>query len=548
MTLALLDGAGAAPAPAPTLSVTAVLGQALPLAKGVARLAGDLGKVVVGTAELAPGPRDRRFADPAWSENPLFRRLAQGYVAVGDSLARAVDALEENGVDWRDLERARFAATLATSALSPTNSLINPVVLKTAFDTGGASLLRGLANALGDLRHNGGLPAQTDRTAFTVGQELAVTPGVVVHRDEVAEIIAYTPTTPQVHARPLVVVPPPIGRYYFLDLRPGRSFVEHAVAQGLQVFLISWRNPGKEQADWDLDTYCARILSAIDVVTDLTGSPDVNTLGFCAGGILQTAVLNHLAATGETGRIASASYGVTLLDFDVPAPLGAFSFAQLLKLAGEGSHRSGVLKASTLATLFAFMRPDDLVFNYVVDGWLLGKRPPVFDILAWSVDGTNLPAGLHQQFLDLFENNTLVRSSALKVLGSALDLSKVSLPTFVTGALNDHLTPWAGCYRTTQLIDGDSTFVLSNSGHIASLVNPPGNPKASYYVGGQDGADAATWQATATKKTGSWWTEWAGWVLERSGDLQDAVDPAARFPVLEAAPGSYVVDRVPAAR
>ncbi|MCU1692328.1 MAG: Poly-beta-hydroxybutyrate polymerase domain protein [Frankiales bacterium] len=518
---------------------------AVPLAKGAARLAGDLGRVVVGTDGLTPAARDRRFADPAWSENPLYRRLAQGYVAVGQSVARGVDALEDGGLDWRDLERVRYAAALATSALSPTNNpLTNPVALKTAFDTGGASVVRGVSNLVGDLRHNGGMPSQTDRSAFTVGEELAVTPGVVVHRDEVAEVIAYSPSTPQVHGRPLVVVPPPIGRYYFLDLRPGRSFVEHAVAQGLQVFMISWRNPGPDQADWDLDTYCARILSVIELVKGLTGSPDVNTLGFCAGGILQTLVLNHLAAQGDES-IASASYGVTLLDFDVPAPLGAFSFAPLLAMARGSSRRKGILTAAALGLVFSTMRPDDLVFNYLVDGWLLGKQPPAFDILAWSVDGTNLPAGLHRQFLEVFQDNALCQPHGTKVLGTPVDLAQITVPTFVTGALTDHLTPWQGCYRTTQLLGGDSTFVLSNSGHIASLVNPPGNPKASYQVGGTPGPDAEAWRAGATKETGSWWTPWAAWAVDRSGPLQDAVDPAERFPVLEAAPGSYVVDRVP---
>ncbi|MCW2778563.1 MAG: phaA [Frankiales bacterium] len=540
MTLALLDTAG----PAAPSALGSLLARALPLAQGAARLAGDLGRVAVGTDALMPETRDRRFTDPAWTGNPLFRRLAQCHVALGQTLDRAVDGLAAEGVDWRTLERARFAATVATSLLSPTNSLLtNPVALKAALDTGGASVLRGLGRALEDLRSNGGLPSQTDRNAFTVGEHLAVTPGVVVHRDEVAEIIAYTPTTPQVHARPLLVVPPPIGRYYFLDLRPGRSFVEHAVAQGLQVFLVSWRNPGPEHADWDLDTYCARVLSAVDVVLDLTGAPDLNTLGFCAGGILQTLALNHLAQTGKASRVASASYGVTLLDFDVPAPLGAFSFAPLLSLAGQGVSRKGVLGAKTLGALFAFMRPDELVFNYLVEGWLLGKPPPVFDILAWSVDGTNLPAALHRQFVDLFAHNTLVRPSALRVLGSPLDLSRITVPTFVTGALTDHLTPWAGCYRTTQLLGGESTFVLSSSGHIASLVNPPGNPRARYYEGGSPDSDASTWKAEAAERTGTWWTAWAAWVTPRSGSLQDAVDPAERFPVLEAAPGSYVVDR-----
>jgi polyhydroxyalkanoate synthase len=548
MTAFTLTDSGAVVA-ARTRTATGALAQTWPLTKGVGRLAADLSRVVVGTEDFRPGPRDRRFTDPAWTDHPAFRRLVQGYVALGDSVSRAVDACEDNGLDWRNMERLRFAAGLATSALAPTNNLLtNPTALKRAFETGGLSVLRGLGNAVHDLRTNGGLPAQTDRSAYVVGQDLAVTPGVVVDRDEVAEILSYAPSTPQVHARPLVVVPPPIGRFYFLDLRPGRSFIEHAVALGQQVFVVSWRNPGPEQADWDLDTYCARVLSTIEVVKQITGSDSVNTLGFCAGGILQTLALNHLAAQGDTTTVHSASYGVTLLDFDSPAPLGTFSFAPLLSLAGERSKRSGVLSARALATVFAFMRPDDLVFNYVVDGWLLGKPPPTFDILAWSVDGTNLPAALHRQFLDLFQNGPLTKAGELEVLGSPVDLSTLHLPTFVTGALNDHLTPWTGCYRTTELVGDDSTFVLSNAGHIASLVNPPGNPKASYLAGGTPGSGPLAWKDSATTHSGSWWTAWAEWIGPRSGPLQAAVAPgsAAGFPALEPAPGSYVVDRVPA--
>jgi polyhydroxyalkanoate synthase len=517
-----------------------------PVARQAGRLTLDLTKVLRGTDELRPPPKDKRFADPAWSDNAFYRRWSQAYVAVVKALNGLVDDMETNA-DWHDVERARFAMNILTSAVAPTNMLSgNPAALKRAFETGGRSVVRGLANMASDVRRNGGMPSQTDRTAFTVGEDLAVTPGAVVYRDEVAEVIQYAPSTDVVYARPLLIIPPPIGRYYFLDLQPGRSFIEHAVAQGLQVFLISWRNPGPAQATWDLDTYAATIVTALDVAKDVTGCSDVNTLAFCAGGLLQTTVLNHLVATDDAS-VHTASYGVTLLDFDDRAPIGAFSSPRLLEMAGGNSRRKGVITAASLGKVFSWMRPDDLVFNYVVNQWLMGNDPPVFDILAWNVDGTNLPAALHGQFLEIFRNNSLCVAGAVTVLGSPVHLKSITVPTFVTGAITDHLTPWTGCYRTTTALSGPSTFVLTNAGHIAGLVNPPGNPKATYLEGGPEGAEPEEWLAGATMKTGSWWEAWATWEQSRSGETRPAPTAlgSARHPVQEPAPGRYVVEGAP---
>jgi polyhydroxyalkanoate synthase subunit PhaC len=318
------------------------------------------------------------------------------------------------------------------------------------------------------------------------------------------------------------------------------------VSQGLQVFMISWRNPTRKQSGWNLDTYAERVRRAVGVAREITGSPDVNTLGFCAGGIIQTTLLNHLAAIGDSS-VHSAAYAVTLLDFDGRAPLGAFSGRRLLDVARLSSRSRGVITAASMGSVFSWMRPDDLIFNYVVKQWLMGEAPPAFDILAWNADGTNLPAALHDQFLQIFRDNALIRPGAMTVLGTPIDLANITVPTFVTGALTDHLTPWAGCYRTTQLLSGPSTFVLSSSGHIQSLVNPPGNPKASYFTGGEAGPDPEDWRASAERHTGSWWESWAAWTVDRSGDLVDAptsLGSAVHSPV-EDAPGSYVLDRVP---
>jgi polyhydroxyalkanoate synthase subunit PhaC len=548
--LASVEGAEPVGVPTPrgmVRGVVSTLAQPRPLAHEAVRLGRDTVRILRGTDDIAPAPRDKRFADPAWSSHPGYRRLAQSYLAVTGSLDRLVNEYETSGADWREAEQARFVLNAFTSALAPTNTLLgNPAALKRAFDTGGRSVLRGVRHMLHDLVRNGGLPAQVDRGAFTVGEDLGITPGSVVYRDEIVEVIQYTPSTPRVRQRPLVVVPPPIGRFYFLDLRPGRSFVEYAVSQGLQVFMTSWRNPTKKQADWDLDTYTGGVLSAVDVAREITGSPDVVTLGFCAGGQLMSTALNHLAATDDD-RVHAAGYAVTLLDFSSRAPLAAFSGPRLLALARRNSRRQGVITARQMGSVFTWMRPDDLIFNYLISEWLMGEDPPAFDILAWNADGTNLPARLHEQFLDIFGNNSLVRPGALRVRGTPVHLSRITVPTFVTGALTDHLTPWEGCYRTTQLLSGPSTFVLSYSGHIQSLVNPPGNPKAHYWTGGPPGPDPQAWRASAQRHTGSWWEPWAEWMLERAGDEVPAPTGlgSAEHPALEPAPGSYVHDRIP---
>ncbi|UOY01913.1 PHA/PHB synthase family protein [Blastococcus sp. PRF04-17] len=441
-------------------------------AQETVRLGQDLAAIARGTDDFTPAEKDKRFADPAWQSHPGYRRLAQTYTAWGSSLTRLVDGYAEDGADWRDVERARFALNALISGMAPTNTLLgNPAAVKKAFDTGGRSLVRGARQLVGDVLHNGGLPQTTDREAYQVGRNLGVTKGSVVYRDEVVEVIQYAPRTAQVRERPLVVVPPPIGRYYFLDLRPGRSFVEHAVDQGLTVFMISWRNPTRKQAGWNLDTYAESVRRAVGVAREITGSPDVNALGFCAGGIILTTLLNHLAAISDRS-VHSAAYAVTLLDFGGRAPLGAFSGRGMVGTARRLSRTRGVISARSMGSMFAWMRPDDLIFNYLVSQWLMGEAPPAFDILAWNADGTNLPAALHEQFLQIFRDNALVRPGALTVLGTPVDLASIDVPTFVTGALTDHITPWTGTYRTTQLLAGPTTFVLSSSGHIQSLVNP----------------------------------------------------------------------------
>ncbi|MDX6286678.1 MAG: poly[(R)-3-hydroxyalkanoate] polymerase subunit PhaC [Frankiales bacterium] len=526
--------------------ITAVLSQGRSLRREGVELAKELGRISVGRSEIAPHPADKRFKDAAWENNPVFHRIEQSYLAGAQAIQNLLDDLETS-VDEKKAESARFALTLLTSAAAPTNFLAtNPSALKKLIDTGGQSVVRGARNFVHDMRHNGGLPSMSDPDAFEVGRNLAVTPGVVVGRDEVGELLQYAATTETVYQRPVLVVPPPIGRFYFLDLSPGRSFAEFVVGQGMQTFMLSWRNPTVEQGDWTLDTYAARVSRAIDTVREITGADDVNVIGFCAGGMITTALLSHLAATGDN-RIHSMSYAVTMLDFGARSPITAFAGRGLLAFAKRRSSKKGIITSRQMGSAFTLLRPDDLVFNYWVNNYLMGEKPPAFDVLAWNADGTNLPGALHGQFLEIFRDNPLIHAGGIEVLGTPVDVSTVKVPTFVTGAVSDHLTPWKSCYQTTQLVSGESTFVLSYSGHIASLVNPPGNPKAHYWTGGEPGADPDAWLAGAERKSGSWWEAWMEWLGPKSGDRQDAAAPGSEtHPALGHAPGLYVRDELPA--
>ena len=354
-----------------------------------ASLGREAARVAVGRSEVAPEKGDSRFRDPAWQEHFAYRRAMQLYLAWSQSVESMVEAAD---LEWRDSERARFFAAILTTAVAPTNTLIgNPAAIKRAFETGGASVVRGARNLVRDVRHNGGMPLQVDSRAFTLGENLAATPGGVVYRDEVCEVIQYTPSTPEIRSRPVLVIPPQINKYYFLDLAPKRSLVEYLVSRGLAVFMISWRNPGPAEAEWDMDTYAAAVLRALDVAREVSRSDDVNALSFCAGGILTASVLSHLAAQSDES-INTASFGVTLLDFATPNTIGLFDTSPLIHMGRVRSSRAGVLDGHSLANVFTWLRPNDLVWNYWVNNNLLGNDPPTFDILAWNADPTNLPA------------------------------------------------------------------------------------------------------------------------------------------------------------
>ena len=509
--------------------------------KATAELGVEGAKILAGTSDVEVHPKDWRFKDPAWQENPIYKRLGQGYIA----WCRSVESLVSDHGDWRNHERAKFAVDVLTSSLSPTNTLIgNPAALKHAVETRGRSLVSGARNLAHDIVYNGGMPTQVDTSNFTLGKNLATTPGAVVFRNEVLELIQYQPSTANVHSRPTLIIPPQINKFYFLDMSPGRSFVEFATGRGVPIFMVSWRNPTAAQADWNLDTYLSALLEAVDAVREITHSDTLNMFGFCAGGITMSALLGYFAAQGNS-PVHSVGYAVTLLDWNVPAMIGMLQSDSVVNLAKANSKRKGVITGKELGRLFSWFRPNDLVWNYWVNNYLMGKPPPSFDILAWNDDSTNLPGGLHGEFLDIFARNSFTKPGLVKALGHPVDLGQIKCDAFVTGAVNDHLTPWRGCYRTTQLLGGKSTFVLSNAGHIASLVNPPGNPKASYFTGPQPGPDWDEWRNAASKQQGSWWEAWAGWIGERSGDKRSAPSQlgSAHNPATDNAPGTYVMSK-----
>jgi polyhydroxyalkanoate synthase len=507
--------------------------------KECVRMAGESLKILAGRSELTPEKGDNRFKDVAWQENPAYKRLGQGYLA----FSRAMDNILSSRGSWRNQERAKFTVDILTSAVAPTNFFwTNPAAIKEAFDTGGKSVLRGWRNRLHDLRYNGGMPTMVDATPFVKGDNVAATPGAVVFRNEVLELLQYTPTTARVCALPMLIVPPQINKYYFLDLAPQRSLVEYATANGIRLFMVSWRNPGPEQRDWDLDTYVSALLEAADAMLSITRQRRFNALGFCAGGITLSCLAAYMAANDDR-RLNSIGYAVTLLDWNTRAMIGMLHSRKLIDMAKKASFEKGVISGKDLGVVFTWFRPNDLVWSYWVNNYLLGRNPPSFDILAWNDDSTNLPAALHGQFLDIFLNNDLTHPGKVKILNTPIDLRDITVDAFVTGALNDHLTPWTGCYKTTQLLGSENIeYILSHAGHIASLVNPPGNPKASYYVGGRPGPDPDAWRENAKRRSGSWWETWVDWTRDRSGEERAAPKSLGnkKYPALDPAPGKYI--------
>jgi polyhydroxyalkanoate synthase len=506
------------------------------------QLAGELARIAVGRSEVQPSRRDRRFADPAWAGNPLLRRTMQAYLATAESVQGVVARAD---LDDKDAERVGFVLTNLIDALAPSNNpLLNPAALKAALDTGGGSALAGLRNFVTDMASAPRVPTMVEPDAYQVGVDLAVTPGSVILRTPVFELIQYRPTTTTVRQIPLVIVPPVINKFYVMDLAPDRSMVEYLVGQGLQVFMMSWRNPDARYAAWDLSTYGQAILEAMDAAERIAGSEQTVLAGACSGGIIAAMVAAHLAQAGQQDRIAAFTLLVTVLDQARAGLASAVIDERTARLAAASSRARGYLDGRSLAEVFAWLRPNDLIWNYWVNDYLLGKKPPRFDILFWNADTTRMTAGLHHDFLQLGAANALVKPGGATMLGSPVDLAAIDRDAYIVAGITDHICPWQSCYRTTQLLGGRQRFVLSTSGHVAAMVNPAGNEKARYQLAKQCPEDPQEWLRQAETCHGSWWPDYASWLAERCGEEKAApaeLGGGGLAPVCDA-PGTYVYD------
>jgi polyhydroxyalkanoate synthase len=521
--------------------LTQAIRQPFHSAKHVAHFGLELKNVLLGQSALKPEDGDRRFADPAWSQNPLYRRYLQTYLAWRKELH---DWVEHSNLSEQDASRGHFVINLMTEAMAPSNSMANPAAVKRFFETGGKSLLDGLSHLAKDMVNNGGMPSQVNMDAFEVGKNLATTDGSVVFRNDVLELIQFSPITESVHERPLLVVPPQINKYYVFDLSPEKSLARFLLRSQVQTFVVSWRNPTKAQREWGLSTYIAALKEAIEVICSITGSKDLNMLGACSGGLTTASLLGHYAALGDQ-KVHALTLLVSVLDTQLDTQVALFADEKTLEAAKRRSYQSGVLEGSDMAKVFAWMRPNDLIWNYWVNNYLLGNEPPVFDILYWNNDTTRLPAALHGEFIDMFQTNPLTRAGALEVCGTPIDLKQVTCDFFCVAGTTDHITPWDSCYKSAHLFGGKCEFVLSNSGHIQSILNPPGNPKARYMTNTEMPLDPRAWQESSTKHTDSWWLHWQKWLAERSGKLRNAPNSLGnkKHPAGEAAPGTYVHER-----
>jgi polyhydroxyalkanoate synthase len=504
------------------------------------RLAGELARIAAGRSQVRPSRRDRRFADPGWTGNPLLRRTMQAYLAAART---AEGVLAEAGLDDKDAERVGFVLTNLIDALAPSNNpLLNPAAVKAALGSGGQSALAGLRNFAADMAVAPRVPSMVEPDAFEVGVDLAVTPGSVILRTPVFELIQYRPATPVVRPVPLVIVPPVINKFYVMDLAPGRSMAEYLVSRGLQVFMISWRNPDARHASWNLDTYGQAVLDAMDAAARVTGGEQVALAGACSGGIIAAMVAAHLAHARQPDRIAALTLMVTVLDQAHAGLAGAVIDERTARVAEAASRARGYLDGRSLAEVFAWLRPNDLIWNYWVNNYLLGKKPPAFDILFWNADTTRMTAGLHRDFLRLGAGNALVRPGAATMLGSPVDLAAVDRDSYIVAGITDHICPWQSCYSSTRLLGGRSRFLLSSSGHVAAMVNPPGHDKARYQLAGESPEDPGEWLRRAETRHGSWWPDYADWLAERCGEERAApAEPGGGgLAAVGDAPGTYV--------
>ena len=495
------------------------------------------------TAGAPAAVPDRRFTAREWREHPYFTWLRDGYLLYADYV-RELAALAHGNAEAR--KRLRFLAQQYAAAIAPSNFLAtNPEALKLALESGGVSVARGLGNLIGDAQR--GRIAMTDESAFEVGGNLALSPGSVVYRNPLIELIQYAPTTAEVYKRPLVIVPPCINKYYILDLRPENSFVRHAVASGHTVFIISWRNIPRELGHLTWDDYLEQgVMQAIAVAQEISRSHAINALGFCVGGTLLACTLAVLAARREQ-VVASATFLTTMLDFTDPGEIGVYVSREYLATREPALLAGARVHGSELANAFASLRPNELVWSYVVSNYLKGRIPPAFDLLYWNGDSANLAGPMYAYYLrEMYLDNRLREPGALTMCGESIDLSRLAMPAYVYASHDDHIVPWRSAYRTIGLIGGDPTFVLGASGHIAGVVNPPASNKRGHWTNALLTDDPEDWIARAKRHSGSWWPDWSAWLAKHGGARHPAPrrTGSKKHPPLVPAPGTYVLEQV----
>ncbi len=491
-------------------------------------------------------PKDRRFKDEAWKESEVFDFIKQSYLLSARYVQDVVGRVD--GLDAKTAQKVDFYSRQFIDAMSPSNFLLtNPEVLRKTVETGGENLIRGLNNMLSDLeRGRGKLTIKmTDLEAFKLGENIAISEGHVVYQNDLMQLIQYSPTTKTAMKRPLLIGPPWINKFYVLDLRPKNSFVRWAVSQGHTVFMISWVNPDEKLSSKRFDDYMVEgYLAALDAIEQATGEREVNAIGYCLGGTLLAGTLAYMAAVGDD-RIKSATFFVTMTDFQEAGELGVFIDEEQLNALEGKMEKQGYLDGSEMATTFNMLRANDLIWSFVVNNYLLGNEPFPFDLLYWNSDSTRMPAAMHTFYLrSLYQKNMLCRPGGISMAGQPIDLSTVKVPAYFLSTREDHIAPWKSTYRGAQLLGGDSRFVLAASGHIAGVVNSPESGKYSHWINPLLAADAEAWLADAVEVAGSWWPDWQRWIMMSDDEQVPARVPGTgRLPIIEAAPGRYVAER-----
>ena len=497
----------------------------------------------------APESDDRRFRDSEWDESIVFDYIKQSYLLSSRWLTSTVQDVE--GLDDKTAKKVDFYTRQFVDAIAPTNFLMtNPEVIRATVESKGENLVSGLDNLLSDLERGGGQLRirQVDDNAFTLGENVAVTPGKVVYQTDLMQLIQYEPTTKKVDRRPVLIMPPWINKYYILDLQPKNSFINWCTHQGLTVFVISWVNPDAKLAAKSFEDYMLEgPLAALDAIEKATGETEINAIGYCLGGTLLASTLAYMAETDDT-RIKSATFFTAMVDFEEPGELGVFIDEEQLDSLEARMDEDGYLDGASMATTFNMLRANDLIWSFVIHNYLLGKEPFPFDLLYWNADSTRMPAEMHRFYLrNMYQDNKLAQPGGIELKGVPIDLRKVDLPTFILSTKEDHIAPWKSTYAATQIYSGDVKFCLAGSGHIAGVVNPPTVEKYGYWTNTKNPESPDDWFAGAEESPGSWWPEWRKWLKRNAGGQVEARIPGdGKLKVIEAAPGSYATLRIDA--